>query len=250
MNSQQMSIDVIANNLANVNTTGFKKSNLQFQDLMYQTQQAPGAQLSDGNVTPAGVQFGMGSKPVVTSRSFSQGDMITTEGTLDIAIQGKGFFRVTMPDGSYAYTRDGAFKINPDGNLVTNDGYRVDGIDQIDKNATDITIDREGTVNIVVNNQVQKLSPILLSNFANADGLRNIGGNLYIETESSGAVETGITPGQNGTGTLQQGFLENSNVRVVEEMVNMIRAQRAYEINAKAIQTTDEMMSLANNLRR
>ncbi|MFZ5805723.1 MAG: flagellar basal-body rod protein FlgG [Verrucomicrobiota bacterium] len=250
MQTQQMNIDVISNNLANSSTPGYKKMALQFEDVMYQTEKSPGAKLSDGSSTPTGLQVGYGSRPTATSKSFQQGDMQNTGESLDVAIQGRGFFEVDLPDGTKAYTRDGSFKLNSDGELVTNLGYKVSGTSQIDTNATEIAIATDGTITIRVNGDLQSLSPITLANFPNPSGLRNMGNNLFVESDASGAVETGLTPGTNGIGGLAQGFLESSNVRVVEEMVRMIEAQRAYEINSKAIQTSDEMLSLATNLKR
>ncbi len=250
MQAQQMNIDVISNNLANVNTTGFKRSMTNFADLMYETERTPGRTLGDGTNTAVGLQVGYGAKPVSTSRSFLQGDLTATGNKTDIAIQGKGFFRVQLPNGDFAYTRDGSFKLNSQGQLVTNEGYRLSGVDQIDPKATELTIGNDGTMSIVLNGAVQQLSPVTMTDFANAEGLRAIGNNLYQVTEASGAAEDGVAPGAQGLGTLAQGYLEASNVRVVEEMVRMIQAQRAYEINSKAIMTSDEMMGIANNLRR
>jgi flagellar basal-body rod protein FlgG len=250
MHSQQTNIDVISNNLANVNTPGFKRSSVQFEDMVYQTEKAPGAKLADGSSVPTGLQVGLGSRPVATTRSFAQGDFIATGGQLDVAIQGKGFFRLELPDGTFGYSRDGSFKLNANGQLVTNDGYRISGVDQIDPKATEITIGRDGIISAVVNGTSQQLSPMTLTDFPNPDGLRNTGGNVYFETDASGPAETGLTASQNGMGSLAQGYLEGSNVRVVEEMVKLIQAQRAYEINSKAIQASDEMMGISNNLKR
>ncbi len=250
MQAQQLNIDVIANNLANVNTTGFKRSITNFSDLMYETERTPGRKLADGTNTAVGLQVGYGSKPVATSRALIQGDLQQTGNKLDIAIQGKGFFKVQLPSGDFAYSRDGAFKMNSQGQLVTNEGYKLSGVDQIDPKATEITIGSDGTVSVVLNGAVQSLSPITLTDFPNPEGLRALGNNLYSVTDGSGAAEDGLTPGNQGMGTLAQGYLETSNVRVVEEMVRMIQAQRAYEINSKAITASDEMMGIANNLRR
>lgn len=250
MQAEQTNIDVISNNLANVNTNGYKRATLQFQDLMYQTDKSPGARLADGSTTATGLQVGFGVQPVATSRDFSQGDMVSSGGTYDLAIQGKGFFQVQMPDGTFAYTRDGSFKINQNGNLVNNSGYKLVGVDQIDTQATEVSISRDGAVTANVNGQLQALSPITLAAFANPEGLKAVGDNLYVETDASGPVQSSQPPGQNGVGTIAQGYTESSNVRVVEEMVKMIQAQRAYEVNSKAIQASDEMLSTANNLRR
>jgi flagellar basal-body rod protein FlgG len=250
MQAQQMNLDVIANNLANVNTSGFKKSSLQFQEMMYDTDKSPGASTSDSSTSPTGVQVGYGSKPVATERNFTQGNLQQTGNTYDVAIQGQGFYKVTLPDGTNAYTRDGSFLVNSDGNLVTNQGYLVTGVGQIDPKATNVAIGSDGTISATVNNTAVKISPITISNFPNPEGLSSLGSNLYQETAASGNAIDGQTPGQNGMGTLSQGYIETSNVQVVEEMVNMINAQRAYEINSKAIQTSDQMMGIANNLRQ
>ena len=250
MEAQQMNLDVIANNLANVNTSGFKKSSLEFSEMMYDTSESPGASSTDSSTTPTGIQVGYGSKAVATERNFTQGNLQQTGNTYDVAIQGQGFYKVTLPDGTFAYTRDGSFLVNADGNLVTNQGYLVTGVGQIDPKATNITIGSDGTISATVNNAAVKISPITISNFPNPEGLNSLGSNLYQQTAASGNAVDGQTPGVNGMGTLAQGYIETSNVQVVEEMVNMIQAQRAYEINSKAIQTSDQMMGMANNLRQ
>jgi flagellar basal-body rod protein FlgG len=249
MAAQQMNLDVIANNLANVNTAGFKKSNIEFQEMMYDTEKTPGASSTDSSTTPSGVQVGYGSKPVATERNFTQGNMQQTGNTYDVAIQGTGFFKVTLPDGTNAYTRDGSFIVNSDGQLVTNQGYLITGVGQIDSKATNVAIGSDGTISATVNNATVKISPITISTFANPQGLNSLGDNLYQETAASGNAQDGQVPGTNGIGTLAQGYVETSNVQVVEEMVNMIQAQRAYEINSKAIQASDQMLQMANNLR-
>jgi flagellar basal-body rod protein FlgG len=250
MEAQQMNLDVIANNLANVNTSGFKKSSIQFSEMMYDTNQSPGSSSTQSSTTPTGVQVGYGSKPVATERNFTQGNLQQTGNTYDVAIQGQGFYKVTLPDGTNAYTRDGSFIVNADGQLVTNQGYLVTGVGQIDPKATNVSVGSDGTISATVNNAVVKISPITISNFPNPEGLSSLGSNLYQETAASGNAVDGQTPGQNGMGTLAQGYIETSNVQVVEEMVNMIQAQRAYEINSKAIQTADQMMGMANSLRQ
>ena len=250
MEAQQMNLDVIANNLANVNTSGFKKSNLQFSEMMYDTNEAPGASSTQSSTTPSGIQVGYGAKPVATERNFTQGNLQQTGNTFDVAIQGQGFYKVTLPDGTNAYTRDGSFLVNADGQLVTNQGYLVTGVGQIPATATNISIGSDGTISATVNNAVVKISPITISNFPNPEGLNSLGSNLYQETAASGNAVDGQIPGTNGMGTLAQGYIETSNVQVVEGMVNMIQAQRAYEINSKAIQTSDQMMGMANNLRQ
>lgn len=249
MESQQMNLDVIANNLANVNTTGFKKSKIEFQDLLYQTTRAPGSDLGGGNQLPTGIQVGNGSRPVATSRIFTNGEMTHTGDSKDLAIQGDGFFEVQMPDGSKAYTRDGALKIAADGRVTTSDGLPLQGgFQPIPAGTTDITISPTGFVSLNGSGGASSFQ-IQLSRFTNPSGLDSIGRNLFKETSASGAAEVG-NAGENGFGSLAQGVLEMSNVKVVEEMVNLIMAQRAYEVNSKAVQTSDEMMSLSNNLRR
>jgi flagellar basal-body rod protein FlgG len=249
MEAQQLNLDVISNNLANVNTTGFKRSKIEFQDLLYDTTASAGAEQSNGNQLPTGMQIGHGSRAVATSKVFTEGELSQTGERLDMAIQGDGFFQVVMPDGSLAYTRDGAMKTSANGQITTSDGLTVQGgFQPIPVGTTAITISPDGTVSTqtasgTTNFQVQ------LVRFANPAGLQSVGRNLYIETPASGTPETG-TPGQAGFGTLQQGYLEMSNVKVVEEMVNMIVAQRAYEVNSKAVQASDEMMQQSNNLRR
>ena len=249
MEAQQMNLDVIANNLANVNTNGYKGSNMVFQEMMYDTERAPGASSTDSSTVPTGIQIGYGSQPVSTERNFSQGNLQQTSNTYDTAIQGTGFYKITLPDGTNAYTRDGSFLVNQDGQLVTGQGYLVTGVGQISPQATNVSIGSDGTISASVNNAIVKISPITISTFPNPQGLNSLGSNLYTETLSSGTAIDGQAPGTNGIGTLQQGYTETSNVQVVEEMVNMIQAQRAYEINSKAIQTSDDMMQMANNMR-
>ncbi|MEI9998710.1 MAG: flagellar basal-body rod protein FlgG [Verrucomicrobiota bacterium] len=250
MEAQQMNLDVIANNLANVNTAGFKKSNIEFQEMMYDTNRAPGANSTDSSTVPTGLQVGYGAQPIATERNFTQGNLQQTGNTYDVAIQGTGFFKITLPDGTNAYTRDGSFIVNQDGQLVTNQGYLVTGVGQISPQATNVSVGSDGTITATVNGAPVKISPITISTFPNPAGLNSLGNNLYQETIASGNADDGQTPGQNGTGTIQQGYIETSNVQVVEEMVNMIQAQRAYEINSKAIQTADQMMQMADNMRQ
>jgi flagellar basal-body rod protein FlgG len=249
MESQQMNLDVISNNLANVNTTGYKESKLEFQDLLYQTTRAAGSQQGGGNELPGSLQIGQGSIPVSTERIFTQGDLTQTGGNLDIAIQGQGFFQVQMPDGTLAYTRDGSFKTNSQGQIVTSDGYPVQGgFQPVPTGTTNITISASGAVTYTTATGVTS-SQIQLANFNNPGGLQAVGQNLFTETEASGTPLLG-DPSQNGLGTLQQGYLELSNVSVVQEMVNLILAQRAYEVNSKAVQAADQMMQDSNNLQR
>ena len=249
MAAQQMNLDVIANNLANVNTTGFKSSNVQFQEMMYDKETAPGANSTDSSTVPTGVQVGYGAKPVATERSMTQGSLQQTGNTYDMAIEGTGFFKVTLPDGTNAYTRDGSFLVNADGQIVTNQGYLVTGAGTVDPKAQSVSIGSDGTISAVVNGASVKISPITISTFPNPEGLTSLGGNLYTPSDASGTAIDGQTPGSNGIGTLQQGYVETSNVSVVTEMVAMIQAQRAYEINSKAVQASDDMMQMANNMR-
>jgi flagellar basal-body rod protein FlgG len=249
MESQQMNLDVIANNLANVNTTGFKRSKIEFQDLLYQTTRTPGADQGGGNQLPTGLQVGHGSRPVATSRVFTNGELTQTGERLDLAIQGDGFLEVQLPDGTRAYTRDGALKATADGRITTNDGLVVQGgFQPIPAGTTSITISPTGEVSLSGPGGAQNFR-VQLVRFANPAGLDSMGRNLFRETPASGAPELG-NPGENGFGELAQGYLELSNVKVVEEMVNLIMAQRAYEVNAKAVQAADEMMQMSNNLRR
>lgn len=249
MQSQQLNLDVLANNLANVNTTGFKKSKVEFQDLLYQTTRAAGSEQGGGNLLPTGLQVGHGSRPVATTKVFTNGELTQTGERLDVAIQGDGFFEVQLPDGTRAYTRDGAFKTAADGRVTTNDGLVVQGgFQPIPAGTTGINISANGEVTLSGANGTQNFR-VQLVRFANPAGLESIGRNLYRETSASGNPELG-NPGENGFGSLAQGYLEMSNVKVVEEMVNLILAQRAYEINSKAVQAADEMMQMSNNLRR
>ena len=243
MQSQQTNLDVIANNLANVNTTGFKKSKTEFQDLLYQTSRSAGAEQGGGNQLPTGVQIGHGSRLVATSKIFTTGELTQTGERLDVAIQGDGFFEVQMPDGTRAYSRDGALKTGSDGRITTSDGLVVQSGFQPSIN---ISPSGEVTTNGASGQQSFRVQ---LVRFANPAGLESVGRNLYRESAASGQAEQG-NPGENGFGELQQGFLEMSNVKVVEEMVNMIVAQRAYEVNSKAVQAADEMMQISNGLRR
>ncbi|MEN9573748.1 MAG: Flagellar basal-body rod protein FlgG [Verrucomicrobiota bacterium] len=249
MQSQQVNLDVIANNLANVNTTGYKKTKLEFQDLLYQNVRNAGSESGAGNQLPTGLQVGHGSRVVATSKVFTTGELSATGERLDVAIQGDGFFEVQLPDGTKGYTRDGAFKTASDGRIVTSDGVVVQGGWQpIAPGTTAINMSANGEVTTIGASGKQTFK-VQLVRFNNPAGLESMGRNLYRETSASGTAEQG-SPGENGFGTLQQGFLELSNVKVVEEMVNLIIAQRAYEINSKAVQAADEMMQMSNNLRR
>jgi flagellar basal-body rod protein FlgG len=251
MQAQQLNLDTIANNLANVNTTGFKRTRVDFQDMLYQTYRAPGTAGSQGTTIPTGIQVGHGARPVATQRLFSQGDFQQTDNPLDLVIEGDGFFQVTRPDGSTAYTRAGAFKKDGTGRVVTSEGYVLQPNLVIPADARDITIGADGTVTVTVPGQTaaQQIGTLQLAQFVNPAGLLSVGRNLFTPTQASGSAVVG-TPGVQGLGTLTQGFLELANVKVVDEMVAMITSQRAYEANSKAIQTADDMLSISNNLRR
>lgn len=251
MTAQQLNVDNIANNLANVNTTGFKKSKVEFQDIMYQTLRKPGVQSAVGAVTPTALDIGYGSKPVATTREYSVGTLQQTGNPLDIAIEGDGFLQVQQPDGTTAYTRDGSIKLTAEGRLATADGFILTPEITIPEDATSIAIGFDGMVSVVQpgSNDATEVGQIELARFINPAGLSAIGHNLFQETPASGTPITGV-PSESGMGRINQGYLEMSNVDVVTEMVNMIVAQRAYEINSKAIQTADDMTSLVNNLKR
>jgi len=249
MEAQQLNLDVIANNLSNVNTTGFKKSKIEFQDLLYDTTRAPGADQGNNSILPTGIQIGHGAQAVATAKVFTEGELTQTGERMDMAIQGDGFFEVQMPDGSLAYTRDGAFKLSANGAVTTSDGLPVQGgFQPIATGTTSVTVAPNGSVATAGANGNQTFQ-IQITRFANPAGLSSLGRNLYAETPASGTPETG-TPSEAGYGSIQQGYLEMSNVQVVQEMVNMIEAQRAYEVNSKAVQAADQMMSQANNLQR
>lgn len=248
MEAQQLNLNTIANNIANVNTTGFKRSKIEFVDLLYQNPKAIGGESGNGSEVPTGVQMGNGTQVASTSKVFTQGQINQTGGELDIAIEGVGFFEVEKPDGTLAYTRDGALKINSDGQVVTNAGFPVSGFDNIPADTLQIFVAPTGEVTVQTPNGSQTFE-IQLARFSNPSGLKSLGGNLYEVTDASGEAELG-NPGKSGYGSLLQGFLESSNVNVVEEMVNMIIAQRSYELNSKSIQTSDEMMSRVSQLKR
>ena len=250
MTTQQINIDNIANNLANVNNAGFKKSRVNFQDLLYQEMRPAGAVTATGISHPTGIQIGLGSNVVATEKIFTQGNFQQTGNMLDIAIEGDGFFQVTLPDGNIGYTRSGSFKLNSDGDIVTPEGYLLEPAITIPENATSITIGTDGTVSVTLPGEAEaaEVGNIELARFINPAGLKAIGNNLFVQTGASGEAVTGV-PGEDGIGTIAQGVLEMSNVNVVEEMVNMITGQRAYEINSKAIQTGDQMLQIVNNLK-
>lgn len=251
MQAQTLNIDVIANNLANVSTPGFKRSRADFQDLLYQNLRPAGTASAAGTQVPTGLQLGQGTRPVATQRLFMQGDYQVTKNELDVAIEGDGFFQIMQPNGEIAYSRSGSFKLNSEGKVVTSDGYSLEPEITIPRDAVSVTIGSDGTVSVIQAGQVNsvEIGTIEIARFANPAGLRAIGRNLFLQTAASGDPVTGA-PGAEGRGTLSQGFLEMSNVSVVDEMVSMIAAQRAYEINSKAIQASDDMLQMANNLKR
>jgi flagellar basal-body rod protein FlgG len=248
MTAQQMNVDVIANNLANINTTGFKRSQIDFKDLIYVTQQEFGTEIYAGTNSPGGIETGSGVRPAATIKVFTAGEMQNTGRDLDVAIRGDGFFQVTMPDGSIQYTRDGSFQINALGQLVTTTGYPIEPAITVPIDATSIEVGLDGSVNVRDTSGTNSVvGTIQLVRFANPAGLSSEGDNLYSETEASGTPTTG-NAGENGFGTLQSGFLEKSNVQMVTELVNLITAQRAYEINSRAIKAGDDMLRTANTL--
>ncbi len=243
LDAQQMQLDVIANNLANTSTNGFKKSRAVFEDLLYQTLRQPGAQSSQQTQIPAGLQLGTGVKPVSTERIHTQGNLQQTGNDLDVAINGAGFFQILMPDGSTAYTRDGSFHKDNQGQMVTASGYPLQPSVTIPQNATSLTIGKDGTVSITQpgNTAAIQIGAIQLVSFINPSGLQSVGENLYLETSASG-TPTPNTPGTNGLGVLNHKYVETSNVNVAEELVSMIQTQRAYELNSKVVSTSDQML--------
>ncbi|MGD9210076.1 MAG: flagellar basal-body rod protein FlgG [Desulfobacteraceae bacterium] len=251
MQAQTLNIDVIANNLANVNTTGFKRMRADFQDLLYETMRPPGMASSADTTVPTGIQLGHGARPAATQKLFIQGDFQHTQNDLDMAIEGDGFFQVLQPNGEIAYTRSGSFKIDNEGRIVTSDGFPMEPEIVLPQDSIAISVSTDGIVSALLAGESTpvEVGNIELARFINPAGLDNIGRNLFLPTDASGDVETG-TAGEDGFGTIAQGYLEMSNVSVVDEMVNMITAQRAYEINSKAIQASDDMLQVASNLRR
>jgi flagellar basal-body rod protein FlgG len=249
LEAQQTNLDVITNNLANVSTNGFKKSRAVFEDLLYQNVRQPGAQSSQQTQLPSGLQIGTGVRTVATERIHTQGNPQQTGNSKDVMINGSGFFQVLMPDGTTAYTRDGSFQTDSNGQLVTSSGYVLQPPITVPSNALSMTVGRDGTVSVTTPGTVAptQIGSIQVSNFVNPAGLESFGENLYAETGASGTAQAG-TPGTNGNGVLMQGYVETSNVNVVEEMVNMIQTQRAYEINSKAITTSDQMLQKISQL--
>jgi flagellar basal-body rod protein FlgG len=251
MEALQLNIDNIAHNLANVNTTGFKQRRTQFQDLLYQNLVAPGSSASTSTEVPTGLQIGLGTRAVSNEIVFLQGDYVETGNELDLVIEGRGFFQVRLPDGQIAYSRGGAFHLDRDGALVTSSGDPLEPQVSIPREATKISIAADGTVSVNLPGQpnAQQVGRIELAIFANPAGLNSVGRNLFLQTASSGDPLTG-TPGENGVGTLLQGFLEHSNVNVVKEMINLIVSQRAYESSSRVVRTADQMYQLVNNMVR
>ncbi len=249
LDAQQTQLDNISNNLANISTNGFKRSRAVFEDLLYQTLRQPGAQSSQQTTIPSGLQLGTGVRPVATEKIFTQGNMNLTGNSLDVAINGQGFFQIQMPDGTLAYTRDGSFQKDSTGQVVTSSGYPVSPALTIPADAVSITIGRDGVVSV---KQAGATSPtqigtIQIASFVNPSGLQSVGENFFVETASSG-TPTPNTPGTNGTGLLNQNYVEASNVNAAEELVTMIQTQRAYEMNSKVISTTDQMLAKLSSL--
>lgn len=249
LEAQQMHMDVITNNMANVSTNGFKKSRAVFEDLLYQTVRQPGAQSSQQTQLPSGLQLGTGVRPVATEKIHLQGSLTQTGNPLDVAINGKGFFQVLMPDGSTAYTRDGSFQTDSQGQLVTASGFQVQPAITIPADALSVTIGRDGTISVTQpgNAAAQQVGSLQLANFINPAGLSSQGENMYLETAASGSPLPN-TPGTNGVGVLNQSYVEASNVNVVEEMVNMIVTQRAYDLNSKSVTASDQMLQKLSQL--
>jgi len=251
MEAQQLNVDIISNNLANVNTVGFKKSRPDFEDLLYQNIKSPGSASSTSTQAPTGIQVGQGVRSVSTQKIFTMGNLQQTDNSLDLAIEGSGFFQITKPDGETAYTRDGTFKLDKDGNIVNSNGYLLSPAITIPSNTTHVDISSDGIVSVTQSGSTTPtgVGNIELADFINPAGLQAVGQNLFLATPASGDPQTGV-PDANGLGAVSQGFIEMSNVSIVDEMVQMIVAQRAYEVNSKSIQTADDMLQMVNNLRR
>ena len=251
MQAQQLNVDVISNNLANVNTTGYKKARIDFQDLLYQTLRASGSQVAQGVESPTGLHIGLGVRPAATQRIFTQGDFQRTDNPLDLVIEGEGFFQITQPDGSVAYTRDGTFRRDGTGRVVTADGFTLSPEITIPQDAVAVSVGQDGTVSVTIqgNPTPQVVGSITLARFINPAGLFSRGKNLFLETSASGPPIVSA-PGIGGAGTINQGFLENANVQVVDEIVKLIVAQRAFEFNSRAVTTSDDMLGTAAGLKR
>jgi flagellar basal-body rod protein FlgG len=251
MGAQQANIDTVAHTLANVNTTGFKKSRMEFEDLVYQQTRVAGSPTSTSTEAPVGLETGLGTRPVATARDFSTGNLRATNAPLDLAIEGRGFFQINRPDGTTAYTRAGSLHLDGEGRVVTAEGYALQPEMTIPENAVSISISRAGVVSVNVAGQSasQQVGIIELATFQNPAWLLALGGNLFTTTTASGEPITGV-PGTDGIGTVTQGFLEESNVSVVEEMIAMILGQRAYEANSRVVKAADEMLAQVNNMAR
>lgn len=251
MLGMQTQIDTTANNIANVNTIGFKKSRAEFADLMYKVMEYAGTSTSDVTKSPTGIEVGLGVRPTAINKLFGEGTLKQTDNQLDVAITGQGFFKLELPDGTEVYSRDGALKVDEDGTLVNSDGYKIIPEVVIPEDATDVTIGTDGTITVVQPGQAQatQIGQILLTSFINPAGLHSMGDNLYLETDSSGQP-VDDTPGVNGLGVLRQGFVELSNVQLVVELTDLITGQRAYDANSKVITTSDEMLQTTNQLKR
>jgi len=251
MLGMQTQIDTTANNIANVNTIGFKKSRAEFADLMYHVMEYAGTSTSDVTKSPTGIEVGLGVRPTAINKIFSEGSLKQTDNQLDIAITGRGFFKLELPDGTEVYSKNGAFKIDENGTVVNSDGYRLVPEIVIPEDATNISIGTDGIVTVIQPGQTQatQVGQINLTNYVNPAGLHSLGDNLYIETDSSGQPVEG-TPGVDGLGTIRQGFVELSNVELVVELTDLITGQRAYDANSKIITTSDEMLQTTNNLKR
>jgi len=248
MTAQQMMVDMIANNLANINTTGFKRSQINFNDLLYITLKEPGTEVASGINSPGGLEIGSGVRAVSTTKVFTSGELQNTDRSLDIAISGEGFFQISMPNGDLMYTRDGSLQINANGELVTTNGYIIEPSITIPSDAVSVSIEKDGGVNVTDSaGTMSVVGTIQLARFQNPAGLSSEGDNLYAETAASGTAITG-TPGEDAFGTIQSGFLEKSNVQMVTELVNLITAQRAYETNSRAIKAGDDMLQTANSI--
>ena len=252
MNAQQLNVDNIANNLANANTTGYKTRRAQFQDLLYQSMVQPGAASGQATTVPAGLQLGLGTKPASNEIIFTQGNFVETDNPLDLVIQGNGFFQIQQANGQLAYTRDGSFQLNSTGSIVTSNGELLQPQIQIPANAQSITVAADGTVTYTLpgQSQAQKAGQIQIVGFQNPAGLNSLGKNLYQPTDASGAPTVGTPGGQEGLGPLLQGYSEQSNVSIVQEFINLITAQRAYEANSKVVKAADDMYQQVNNLKQ
>jgi flagellar basal-body rod protein FlgG len=251
MEAQQLYMDTISNNLSNVNTTAFKRSKIEFQDLMYQTLREPGIKNFEGSMAPAGIETGLGVKPSATQKIFEQGQLNKTENEMDWAVQGEGMFQIMLPDGALAYTRDGAFKRSNDGTIVNSSGFMLYPQITIPEHSSELTVSQDGHISVQLPGEASStdIGQVELVRFVNASGLKSLGGNLYVQSDASGDPVVS-SPGEEGAGTILHKYTESSNVQVVEEMVNMISAQRAFEIISKSIQVSEEMMQVANNLKR